>query len=72
MSKFTSDTHMVGGGYSVRFSFNRSICVRSHVQCDWTPCQPSPADLKSKVDNARYQDALHQFTVWIMAKGGVK
>lgn len=72
MSKMTSDTHMVGGGYSVRFSFDSALGIKSHIQCVWTPRKPSQADLRDKVDDARYQDALRQFTVWIMAKGGVK
>lgn len=72
MSKMASDTHMVGGGYSVQFSLMGNTTSAPHIQCIWTPHKPTTAQFKNKVDEARYQAALRQFASAILAKGGTK
>lgn len=72
MSKLTSDTHIVGGGYCVRFSLMGNTTSAPHIQCTWTPHKPTATQFKNKVDETQYQAALRQFASAILAKGSAK
>ena len=68
--KMASDAHMVGGGYSVRFSVLGAANGAIHLMCEWTPRQPSAKEFKNKVDASKYDAAFRQFASAVAARTG--
>lgn len=59
MTPIFSDRHLVGGGYSIQFSY-RPEDAKS-LQCVWSPRLPSPRDFRRKVDRRKYEAAREVF-----------
>jgi len=62
--KLASDAHMVGGGYSVRFTaFSDEKADVILLKVEWSPDVPTGADLVRKVDPEKYAAAVAQFAI---------
>lgn len=62
--KLASDVHMVGGGYSVRFTaFSDDNADAILLKVEWSPNVPTGADLLGKVDPEKYAAAASQFAI---------
>lgn len=71
-SKMASDSHIVGGGFTVRFSILGAAGSSQHIQCQWPPRQPSAKEFNTKVDARKYDAALQEFISAVVGRVGDK